>query len=191
MTSLPQPRYTPEEYLAIDRNSEQKNQYYAGEIFAMGGASERHNLIVTNLVRELSTQLKGRPCKVYPSGMRVKVSATGLYTYPDVTVVCGETRFEDEQQDTLRNPTVVIEVLSGSTEDYDRGRKFAQYRQIESLAEYVLIAQEKHHVERFRRQDNNQWLLSETSRLGDTISLDSIDCKLALAEIYDKVEIDV
>ena len=191
MTSLPQPRYTPEEYLAIDRNSEQKNQYYAGEIFAMGGASERHNLIVTNLVRELSTQLKGRPCKVYPSGMRVKVSATGLYTYPDVTVVCGEARFEDDQQDTLRNPTVVIEVLSGSTEDYDRGRKFERYRQIESLAEYVLIAQEKHHIERFRRQDNNQWLLSETSRLGDTISLDSIDCKLALAEIYDKVEIDV
>ena len=191
MTSLPQPRYTPEEYLAIDRNSEHKNQYYAGEIFAMGGASERHNLIVTNLVRELSTQLKGRPCKVYPSGMRVKVSATGLYTYPDVTVVCGEARFEDDQQDTLRNPTVVIEVLSGSTEDYDRGRKFERYRQIESLAEYVLIAQEKHHIERFRRQDNNQWLLSETSRLGDTISLDSIDCKLALAEIYDKVEIDV
>ena len=191
MTSLPQPRYTPEEYLAIDRNSEQKNQYYAGEIFAMGGASERHNLIVTNLVRELSTQLKGRPCKVYPSGMRVKVSATGLYTYPDVTVVCGEARFEDDQQDTLRNPTVVIEVLSGSTEDYDRGRKFAQYRQIESLAEYVLIAQEKHHVERFRRQDNNQWLLSETNRLADTISLESIDCELALAEIYDKVEIDV
>lgn len=114
---------TPQEYLVLERNCVPKHEYFAGEMFAMGGASERHNLIVTNLVRELSLQLKGRPCKTYANDMRVKVSSTGLYAYPDVTVVCGETRFADEQSDTLLNPTVLIEVLSKSTEGYDRGEK--------------------------------------------------------------------
>lgn len=184
-----QKRYTPEEYLALERAAQCKSEYYAGDIFAMAGASRWHNLIVTNVLRELSLQLKGRPCTTYPSDMRVKVSATGLYTYPDVTVVCGEAEFEDNQQDTLLNPTLIVEVLSDSTEAYDRGGKFAHYRKLSSLMEYVLIAQTKPHIEHYVRQPDNRWLLSEADSLSDTVHLPSIDCRLALAEVYDKVDI--
>jgi len=148
-----------------------------------------HHLIVTNVLRELSLQLKGRPCTTYPSDMRVKVSPTGLYTYPDITVVCGEARFEDNQQDTLLNPTLIVEVLSESTEAYDRGGKFAHYRKLASLMEYVLITQTKPHIEPYVRQPDNRWLLAEADSLSDTIHLPSIDCHLALAEVYDKVDI--
>lgn len=189
MSTQPKPRLTPEEYLAIERQAEYKSEYYAGEMFAMSGASERHNLIVTNVLTELASQLKKRPCKVYPSDMRVKIPAMKLFTYPDVVVVCGESQFEDEHKDNLLNPTVLIEVLSESTEGYDRGKKFEYYRMLESLAEYMLIAQEKHHIEHFVRQPDNQWLLSETYNLQDTIHLPSINCHLALVEVYDKVDI--
>lgn len=182
-------RFTPEEYLALERRSDTKSEYFAGEIFAMGGASRWHNLIVTNCVRELSLQLKGRPCRVYPSDMRVKVSPTGLYTYPDVVVACGAEQFDDEQKDTLLNPIVLIEVLSESTEAYDRGGKFEQYRKLDSLAEYLLIAQDKPHVEHYVRQANGQWLFSDLSGLGGVVQLPSIECSLALAEVYDKVEL--
>jgi Uma2 family endonuclease len=121
--------------------------------------------------------------------MRVKVSPTGLYTYPDVTVVCGEAQFEDNQQDTLLNPTLIVEVLSESTEAYDRGGKFAHYRKLTSLMEYVLITQTKPHIEHYVRQPDNRWLLSEVDSLPDAIHLPSIDCHLALAEVYDKVDI--
>lgn len=190
MSTLPQKRYTPEEYLTLERKAEYKSQYYDGKIFAMAGASRRHNLIAVNIASEMRARLRGRPCEVYGSDMRVKVSPTGLYTYPDVVVVCGEPRFEDDHEDTLLNPTLIVEVLSPSTEDYDRGRKFAHYRQIGSLAEYVLVAQEKHHVERFRRQETGEWLLWETDRPDDTVSLASIGSELALVEVYDKVEFD-
>src|SRR5215475_2138813 len=143
MCSQVRQRYTPEEYLALERQARCKSGYYAGEILPMAGASRWHNLIVANIVGELSLQLKGRFCTTYPSDMRVKVSATGLYTYPDVTVICGEPRFEDNQQDTLLNPTLIVEVLSESTEAYDRGGKFAHYRKLPSLMEYVLITQTK------------------------------------------------
>lgn len=188
MSTHPQKRFTPEEYLALERKSPLKSEYFNGEIFAMGGASEHHNLIVANVVRELSLQLKGRLCKTYPSDMRVKVSPTGLYTYPDVVVVCDKALFDDDQKDTLLNPTLIVEVLSDSTKDYDRGEKFEHYRTIESFKEYVLIAQDKHHVEHFVRQPDRRWLLSETNRLEDTLDLTSIGCRLALAEVYDKVE---
>ncbi len=189
MFSQAQKRYTPEEYLALERQAQCKSEYYAGEIFAMAGASRWHNLIVANVVGELRAQLKGRPCTTYPSDMRVKVSATGLYTYPDVIVVCGEAEFEDNQQDTLLNPTLIVEVLSDSTEAYDRGGKFAHYRKLPSLMEYVLIAQTKPHIEHYVRQPDNRWLLSEADSLSDTVHLPSIDCRLALAEVYDKVDI--
>jgi Uma2 family endonuclease len=189
MSSQVQQRHTPEEYLALERQAQCKSEYYAGEIFAMAGASRWHNLIVTNVLRELSLQLKGRPCTTYPSDMRVKVSPTGLYTYPDVTVVCGEAQFEDHQQDTLLNPTLIVEVLSESTEAHDRGGKFAHYRKLPSLMEYVLIAQTKPHIEHYVRQPDNRWLLAEADRLADTIHLPSIDCHLALAEVYDKLNI--
>ncbi len=190
MSSHIESRYTPEEYLAIERrNAGQRSEYLAGEIFAMGGASERHNLIVTNIVRELSIQMKGQPCKVYSSDMRVKVASTGLYTYPDIVALCGEAKFDDDQKDTLLNPTLIIEVLSKSTEGYDRGEKFEHYRKLQSLAEYILVSQEKHHVDHYVRQPDNQWLLSESSNPQDTIQLPSINCSLAIAEIYDKVEV--
>jgi Uma2 family endonuclease len=184
-----QQKLTPEDYLAIERSTEQKSEYLNGEMFAMGGASRQHNLIVTNTVRELSVQLKKRPCKVYANDMRVKVSSTGLYTYPDLVVACGEERFDDHQKDTLLNPTVIVEVLSDSTEGYDRGEKFEHYRKLESLSDYLLIAQKKHHVECYQRRPDNRWLLTETNDLQDSVRLTSIDCELALAEIYDKVEV--
>ena len=188
MTTQTKVRYTPEEYLVLERKSEHKSEYFGGEIFAMSGASERHNLVVTNLVRELSLQLKGRPCKTYSSDMRVKVAPTGLYTYPDVMVVCDKTLFDDEQEDTLLNPSVIIEVLSKSTEGYDRGEKFAHYRKLESLTDYLLVSQTKHRVEHYVRQPDNQWLLSETEGLENTLPIGSINCVLSLAEVYDKVE---
>jgi Uma2 family endonuclease len=157
----------------------------------MSGASKQHNLITANVLAELHAQLKKRPCTIYPSDMRLKVSATGLYTYPDVTIVCAEAQFDDNQQDTLLNPTVIVEVLSKSTEAYDRGEKFAHYRKLPSLAEYILIAQDKYYLEHYVRQPDNQWLLSEMDKLEDTLQLPSINCHLALADIYDKVKIVV
>ena len=180
---------SPEEYLAIERSAQYKSEYLHGEMFAMVGANRGHNLIVTNSVAELGRQLKKRPCRIYANDMRVKVSPTGLYTYPDIIVVCGQDRFDDSHKDTLLNPTVIIEVLSDSTEGYDRGKKFEHYRKLESLQEYVLIAQDKVHVERHLRQPDNQWLLTETDDLQSNIRLTSIQCELALAEIYDQVEI--
>jgi Uma2 family endonuclease len=186
-----QRRYTPEEYLALDRKAEYKSEYFAGEIFAMSGASEPHNVIVTNLVREISLQFKGRPCKVYSSDMRVKVGETGLYTYPDVVALCKEPQFDDQQKDTLVNPTVLIEVLSPSTEAYDRGNKSMQYRRLASLEEYLLISQDRIQVEHYQRQPGGQWLLSEAGELHQTVALPSVSCVLALAEIYDKVSLGV
>lgn len=187
----PQSTYiTPEAYLALDREADIKHQYYAGEIFAMSGASEEHNLIVVNLIAELRQQLKDKPCKVYPSDMRVKVNPTGLYTYPDVIVVCGEAQFDDEQFDTLLNPTILFEVLSESTSDYDRGGKFGHYRKLASLQEYVLVDQARTYVEHHTRQPDDRWLLAETDDAGDTILLESIDCQLALTEVYHKVPFD-
>ena len=188
MSSVPRSRLSPEEYLAIERKAEFRSEFFEGEMFAMSGASRKHNLIGGSVGARLTLQLDDRDCEVYISDMRVKVSPTGLYTYPDVVVVCGEPRFEDAEVDTLLNPKVLFETLSKSTEGYDRGKKFEHYRTIASLAEYVLIAQDKPHVEHFLRQPDNQWLLSETNNLADTIQLPSIQCQLALAEIYRKVK---
>jgi Uma2 family endonuclease len=188
MSTQPKPWYTPEEYLALERDSETKHEYFDGEIFAMVGATEPHVWIVSNLVFRLMGQLRDRPCKVYASDMRVKVSATGLYTYPDLAIVCGEREFEDDRRDTLLNPQVIIEVLSPSTEAYDRGKKFGHYRRIESLAEYLLVAQDTPRVERYLRQPDGDWLLHEAARMEDTVSLPTIQCELRLADVYDGVE---
>lgn len=147
MSTQANPQYTPQQYLAMERESQQKNEYVNGEIFAMDGASDRHNLIVGNVFASLHNQMKGKPCKVYSSDMRVKISSIGMYTYPDIVALCGETGFDDEQRDTLLNPTVIIEVLSKSTEGYDRGEKFAHYRKMDSLKEYALISQDKMSIE--------------------------------------------
>lgn len=180
---------TPQEYLAMERRSNYKSEYVNGEIFAMAGASEAHNLIVANVIRELSVQLKGKSCKVYPGDLRVKIPHTGLYTYPDVSVVCGKAEFDDDQQDTLLNPILIIEVLSTSTESDDRGAKFAHYRKLDSVLEYLLISQERRLIERYVRQpDSRFWMLSDADGLQETMELTSIHCQLALAEVYDKVE---
>lgn len=191
MTGLPKTKtqLTPEEYLGIEREAETKSEYYAGEMFAMAGASREHNLITANVLAGIHRCFAGRSCEVYQSDMRVKVSATGLYTYPDVIAVCGEARFEDEEQDTLLNPLVLVEVLSESTEGYDRGTKSEHYRRIESLSEYVLIAQDKYHVEHFVRQADSTWLLWETDDSAAVLELRAIQCELTVAEIYDKVDI--
>ncbi|MFL6194887.1 MAG: Uma2 family endonuclease [Thermoanaerobaculia bacterium] len=177
---------TPEEYLALERRAETRSEYLDGEMFAMAGGSRPHNLIVTNLVRELSTQLMTADCEVYSSDQRVRVPETGLYTYPDVVVACGEPRFEDEQLDTLLNPSFILEVLSASTEAYDRGKKFAQYRTQDSLMEYVLVAQDEPRVEQYVRQEG-KWLLSVTAGLEATLALPSVQCTLALDRLYHKV----
>ncbi len=145
-------RYTPAEYLAFERQSESKNEYFNGAIFAMTDVSRNHNLISLNLAAELRQALKGRRCEVYASDMRVKLRHTSMYTYPDVTVVCDEPRFDDDNVDTLLNPTVIFEMLSPSTEAYDRGDKFAHYRRLASLQTYVLVSQDKIRVESFARQ---------------------------------------
>jgi Uma2 family endonuclease len=179
---------SPEEYLASERNAEVRSEFYRGEVTPMVGASRVHNLISACLGSELIQQLKGRPCEVYISDMRVKVSAK-IYTYPDVTVACGDIRFEDEQVDTLLNPTVIFEVLSPSTEHEDRGRKWVSYRTIESLREYILVAQDAPRVEHHLRQAEGGWLLTETHQLDDVLELPSIGCRLPLREIYAKVDV--
>jgi Uma2 family endonuclease len=185
------PRITPEEYLAIERAAEFRSEYYGGKMYAMAGASHGHVLIVLNLGAELRQALKGRPCEVYPIDMRLRVSPKGLFTYPDLMVVCGAPVFAGDRKDTVTNPVLIIEVLSKSTEAHDRGFKFAQYRTVESLQEYVLVSQTEPRIERFRRQPNNQWILNESVGMDAALSLESIDCQIPMAEIYDKVEFTV
>ncbi len=189
MSSQPKTYIPPEEYLAIERQADYKSEYFNGEMFAMAEASPRHVLIVTNLVAELRGQLRRRPCTVYSTDLRVRVSPTGLYTYPDVIVVCGQVQLADDKKDTLLNPTLIIEVLSESTKDYDRGSKLQHYRALASLMEYVVVDQERCHVEHWVRQPEDRWLFSETNDVTDTIRLSTIECDLVLAEVYDKVEL--
>jgi Uma2 family endonuclease len=152
VSTQPRTLLTPEQYLAIERAAEYKSEYYDGKMFAMSGARESHNLVVSNVVAELRQQFRQRSCRVYPSDMRVRVSATGLYTYPDVVAVCSEPRFLDDQRDTLLNLALLIEVLSPSTEAYDRGRKFDHYKTIQSLREYLLISTDRVHVDLYTRR---------------------------------------
>lgn len=190
MSTVPKPYLTPEQYLARERAANFKSQFYRGEMFAMAGASREHNLIVGNIVGEIRNSLKSRDCEVYPSDLRVKVSSSGLYTYPDATVVCDDPQFEDDQMDTLTNPTVLFEVLSESTESYDRGNKFSQYRSITSLKEVVLITQDRLSVESFLRQDDGSWLLRETVSLAESADFASIGVSVPMSEIYRNVEFE-
>lgn len=186
MSTQPKAYLTPEEYLAFERGAEYKNEYVDGEVFAMTGASREHNLITINLGREVTQQLRGRPCEAYASEMRVRIPGRG-YMYPDLVIVCDEPRFEDGHLDTLLNPTVIVEVLSESTERYDRGKKFSLYRTIESLAEYVLVAQDEYRVEQYVKQPDARWLLSDHRSPGDVVELASVRCAFALRDVYEKV----
>ncbi len=178
---------TAADYLALERKAETKSEYLNGRIYAMSGASRSHNRITVNLTSALHSQLKRKPCEPFSGDMRVKVNPTSLYTYPDVVVVCGEPRFEDQHVDTLLNPTVIIEVLSDSTEAYDRGGKFAHYRALESLSDYLLVAQNEPRIEHFRRQTDGQWLYSVADGLDAQVEIANIGCMLHLAEVYERV----
>jgi Uma2 family endonuclease len=188
MSTQPKTFLTPEQYLEIERKAEYKSEYFDGEMFAMAGAREAHNLIVGNLFAQIHAHLRSGPCRVYSNDMRVRVSATGLYTYPDVLVACEVPQFLDEERDTLLNPTLIAEVLSPSTEAYDRGRKFGHYRSIESLAEYLLVSSERAGAELFTRRADGGWLLTAAGDLHDTLQLSASGCRLALADLYEKVE---
>lgn len=196
--SLPQTiaRHTVEEYLTLERESEERHEYLDGLIYAMAGESTQHGDISVNLVRDVSTQLKGTPCRVWTkdskvlSGPAIKASRStkGLFSYPDLVVVCGEPRFLDEHQDVLLNPAVIIEVLSPATEGFDRGDKFRRYRtQIPSLTDYVLVSQAFPLIEHFRRQANDEWVLSAASDIESNLQIASIDCTHHLSEVYDRV----
>ena len=187
MDTLTAPFVTQEAYLASERAAEHKSEYLDGEIIPTSGASFRHTIIAANIIAALSARLRERSCTVHPSDLRVRVSPTGLYTYPDVVVVCDDPEFADSTFDTLLNPTLIVEVLSKSTEDYDRGGKFAHYRTLESLQDYVLVAQNAPHAEHYARQPEGRWLLSETKSMDGEIELTSLDVRLPLAEIYRKV----
>ena len=180
---------TPEEYIAAERKATLKSEYLSGEIVAMSGASDTHNLITMNTSTALYNQLADRGCRVYASDMRVGISAGVSYFYPDIAVTCDKPRFEDDVFDTLINPQVIIEVLSDSTAGYDRGEKFIRYRQLESLQEYILISQDQVLVEHYLRQ-GERWILSEFSVLEDGPPLASIKAELTLHQIYRFVEFE-
>jgi Uma2 family endonuclease len=184
-----EPYFTPAEYLAIERAAETKSEYLDGVIVAKTGASRAHNLISTNLTMSLGPQLRAGPCELYAADMRVKVAPPRVYTYPDLVVVCGKPEFEDDWVDTLLNPTLVLEILSPSTESYDRGRKFRNYQKVQSLREYALVAQDEYRVERFSRQGDGEWRYANAEGLDAIIEFPAIDCRLTLRDIYDRVEL--
>ncbi len=180
-------KLTPEQYLEIERKAQFKSEFYRGEMFAMSGASYLHNLIQMNLLHRLAVRLEGSPCHPIGSDQRVLVSATGLYTYPDAVIVCDPPRFLDNQFDTLLNPTVLFEILSDSTEKYDRGSKSNQYRKIDSLQEYVLVSQTVPQVEVYQRLPEGGWKLIESADMAASFTLASVSITIPLSEVYQRV----
>jgi len=177
---------TPEQYLAMERSAEFKSEYFDGQVYAMAGGTYPHATILTNVSGELRQALKQKPCTVTSSEARLRVSPGGLYTYPDVMVVCGEAKFAADQTDTLLNPTLIVEVLSPSTEANDRGFKFGQYRKLESLRTYVLVSSSEPLVEKFDRQGET-WVFSESVGLDAVCRFESLDCQILLPDIYHRV----
>jgi Uma2 family endonuclease len=190
MAPLAEPVYTAQEYLAIERAAEHKSELVNGRIYAMSGASIPYIRIVRNLVIAIGGRLHGSSCEVFSNDLRVKVSQTGMYTYPDVVALCEPPRLEDTHLDTLLNPAVIIEVLSKSTENYDRGVKFLHYRKLESLREYILVAQDEMAVEQFVRHGDH-WMLSEINGPDGILRIDTLGCELALREVYERVDFGV
>lgn len=188
-SSAAQTYLTPEEYIASERKAALKSEYLSGEVVAMSGASLAHNLITMNTANQLYNQLVARGCRVFTSDMRVGIGEGISYFYPDVAIVCDKPRFEDDAFDTLINPQGIVEVLSLSTEGYDRGEKFARYRQLESLQEYILISQDQVQVEHYFCQ-GTRWVLTEFRALADGLPLVSIGAELSLRQIYRFVEVE-
>ncbi len=189
MSALPHPGHlTEDEYLALERESDLRHEYMDGEIYAMSGASESHIQITGNAFSGLHTRLRNSGCTVYMADMRVRISQNRNYTYPDISIVCGERQLvEGEPIATLLNPTVIIEVLSPSTEGYDRGKKFQEYRTLSSLQDYVLVSQDQAHVDVFSRAENNTWLLQSAEGLDAALRIPALDVALPLAEVYEQV----
>jgi Uma2 family endonuclease len=187
--SLPQPlrRLTEAEYLEIERAAEFKSEFFDGEMFAMAGGTPQHSLIATNLAGEFKHRLKGRPCAPYNADLRIKIEATGLLTYPDLSVICGPLQFAEGTNDTVVNPTLLVEVLSDSTEAYDRGKKFEPYRQIPTIKEYLLVSQKEPRIKQFVRQKDGGWLLSEAVGTKANLELPSLQISLSLAEVFERV----
>jgi len=180
-----------EEYFALDEKAERKSEFFDGEMFAMAGASRTHNVLTRNLTGHLFARLQGGSCQVFVADLRVKVNKTGLYTYPDLLIVCGPPEYAPENRDTLTNPKVVIEVLTDSTEKYDRTTKFRHYKQMPSVMEYVLVSQDEPLIERFARRPDGTWSQSEFVGLDAAMALDSVPASVPLADIYLGVEFPV
>jgi Uma2 family endonuclease len=187
MSSALKTKLTVAEYLAMERASETKHEYFGGDDFAVAGGTPEHSLIASNFIREAGNALKERPCFDYTSDLRVKVKPSGLYTYPDVTIVCGQQEFDDNQGDALVNPTVLVEVLSKSTAAYDRGTKSKHYRKIESLRALLLIEQDSPTVDVIWLQPDGNWVLSDATELSDSIAIEPLGISIPLAEIYRNV----
>jgi Uma2 family endonuclease len=186
MATDPHQRLTIPEYLAFERQSELRHEYLDGEVFAMTGASWTHGLISGNIFGELRSQLKRGPCKAIQESLRVR-TPTGLFTYPDVVVVCGQPRFDDSERDTLLNPKLIVEVLSPTTEAYDRNTKAAHYWSIPSLSDYLLVAQSLIRIEQWSKDGEEEWRKRDFTDLGQCLDLRSIGCKLLLSDVYDEV----
>jgi Uma2 family endonuclease len=180
-------RLTVEEYLAQERAGTERHEYLDGYVYQMAGESLAHSTINANVTGRLMMQLLGKPCRVLSPNMKVRASLTGLFAYPDAAVVCGEPQFHDKSKDILINPAVIVEVLSPSTENYDRGGKFFRYQQLESLVDYLLVSQDEPRIEHYARHDSGQWLYTINYGLDAALYLASIDCHLRLAEIYDRI----
>lgn len=187
MDSLARKFYTESEYLALEKSAEYKSEFYKGEIFAMAGASALHNRLVRNLTGLFWEKFRNRPCNVYATDLRVRIDKSGLYTYPDLVIVCGKEEYLDTNLDTLTNPTILLEVLSDSTEKYDRGQKFSFYREIPSLEEYILVSSREIKIEKFKRVESGNWLFSE-SKIGEPFPIESIDAFLNLEDVYEKID---
>src|SRR2546421_12240189 len=190
--ALPQeylPALTGEQYLEIERFSEIRHEYLDGLVYAMAGESRDHSRICFNLAGIIQPQLKGKPCRGFSPNMKVRAGIGGLYAYPDLMIVCGEANFHDEHGDVLVNPTVIFEVLSPSTEKYDRGEKFRRYRtEIESLQDYVLVSQDQFRVEHHHREADGAWSQTETIGKDGVVVLKSIECSVPLTEVYRNTE---
>lgn len=178
---------TGEDYLAWEREADFKSEYLRGQIYAMSGASVEHNTIASNLIREIGNGLKGRPCRAFVSDMKVQIDTADAYFYPDISGLCGEMEFHDDRRDTYRNPQFVIEILSDSTESYDRGKKFLHYQMLPSLKEFVLVSQKTAVVEVYRK-DGDRWIYQLSRGNGAVLKLESVGCEVPFEEIYRNVE---
>jgi len=192
MSALPKRKYiSPGDYLTIERDALERHEYFDGEIFQMAGASISHITISGNVATELNLRLKKRDCRVLATDMRVHIPKTGLFTYPDVLVVCGKPQLlPDGHLDTLTNPILIIEILSPSTEGYDKGAKFDNYRSLESLREYLLVSQDARKVMRYTKQPDGSWVLMDFIGDKTEIELVSIECRLTMDDIYNKLDLE-